>query len=207
MAIKKILFQTGKYISYIFPFSFYNTFYQIRKKIYSGWISRNFEHFGNSNIKPPMRYFRGGKYISVGNDTTIGKNVILTAWDKYGTDFFSPQIIIGDSCSIGDEANITAINSIYIGNNVLTGREILITDNSHGESEKMLSNIPPAKRSLYSKGPVIIDDNVWIGDKASILPGVHIGAGCIIAANAVVTKDIPPYCVVAGVPAKIIKRL
>ena len=63
----------------------------------------------------------------------------------------------------------------------------------------------PNLRSLSSKGPVIIEDNVWIGTKASIMPGVRIGKGAIIAANSVVTHDIPPYCVAAGIPAKVIK--
>jgi acetyltransferase-like isoleucine patch superfamily enzyme len=64
----------------------------------------------------------------------------------------------------------------------------------------------PIKRSLFSKGPVIIGDNVWIGDKATILPGVSIGNGAVIAANAVVTKDVPAYSVAAGNPARIIKQ-
>ncbi|MST85779.1 hypothetical protein FYJ73_14080 [Prevotellaceae bacterium LKV-178-WT-2A] len=63
----------------------------------------------------------------------------------------------------------------------------------------------PSKRDLYIKGPVVIEDNVWIGDKASIHSGVTIGKGTIVACNAVVTKDVPPYSVVAGVPAKVIK--
>ena len=60
---------------------------------------------------------------------------------------------------------------------------------------------------IYRKCPVVIEDNVWIGEKASIMPGVHIGKGAIIAANSVVTHDVPAYAVVAGVPAKIVKQL
>ena len=66
-------------------------------------------------------------------------------------------------------------------------------------------DIAPDFRPLSSKGPVLIDDNVWIGEKSSIMPGVHIGKGVIVAANSVVTKDVPPYCVVAGIPATIVK--
>lgn len=67
--------------------------------------------------------------------------------------------------------------------------------------------LPPLFRPLFSKGPVIIGKNVWIGDKATILPGVTIGDGSIIGANSVVTKDVPAYSVVAGNPAKIIKTI
>ena len=67
--------------------------------------------------------------------------------------------------------------------------------------------LPPINRPLFSKGPVVIEDNVWIGDKATILSGVTIGMGAIVGANSVITKDIPAYAVVAGSPAKIIKML
>lgn len=60
---------------------------------------------------------------------------------------------------------------------------------------------------MYTKGPIIINDNVWIGEKATICPGVTIGKGSIIGANAVVTKSIPPYSVAVGCPAIIIKQL
>ena len=100
---------------------------------------------------------------------------------------------------------ITAINNITIGNNILTGKWVTITDNSHGEVTLEQMHQDPLKRPVVSKGPVHIGDNVWIGDKATILPHVSIGDGAIIAANAVVTKDVPPYSVAAGNPAKIIK--
>lgn len=80
-----------------------------------------------------------------------------------------------------------------------------ITDNSHGETDYDSLKMPPIKRPITSKGPVIIGNNVWIGDKATILPGVTIGDGSVIAANAVVTKDVPPYSVVGGNPAIVLK--
>lgn len=197
----------SRLFSYVYPYTFSKWYYLFKIKMYSGWLSRNFKNFGNSSICPQMRTLVGSKYISIGDKTSIGKNAILTAWEKHGEDFFSPQIVIGNGCSIGDEAHITSINNITIGNNVLTGKYLLITDNAHGISSLDNLNIHPSKRALYSKGPVIIDDCVWIGEKVSIMPNVHIGKGCIIAANSVVTKDIPDYCIVAGVPAKIIKKI
>ena len=68
-------------------------------------------------------------------------------------------------------------------------------------------NLAILDREIISKGPVKIGRNVWIGDKTTILGGVSIGDGAIVAANSVVTKDVPPFCVVAGVPARIIKDL
>jgi acetyltransferase-like isoleucine patch superfamily enzyme len=66
---------------------------------------------------------------------------------------------------------------------------------------------PPINRPLISKGPVIIEDNVWIGEGVCITPNVRIGKNAIVGANAVVTKDVPPNTVVAGVPARVIKLL
>lgn len=198
-----------KFISYIIPYSYFSEIYKKTKAIlYTGWVCREFKNFGlNSIISPTFLALQGQKYISIGDDCNIGSRVQLTAWDTFGAQKFKPQIILGNNCSIGDDSHITAINGIFLGNNVRMGKKILITDNSHGSSDADLLHIAPNYRPLYSKGPVIIDDNVWIGEKASIMSGVRIGKGVIIAANSVVTKDIPDYCVVAGVPAKIIKRM
>lgn len=146
---------------------------------------------------------RGERYITIGNCTHIGNGCVITAWDKTadgGT--HTPVIRIGSNCSIGEYNNITATHWIEIGDNLLTGRWVTITDNSHGTTDTESLQIEPLMRPVISKGPVIIGKNVWIGDKATILPGVTIGEGAVIGANSVVTKDVAPYTVVAGIPAK-----
>ena len=150
---------------------------------------------------------RGAKYISVGKGTVIWPGVILTAWDRYGDSSFTPAIEIGENSNIGEHSQITSCNCIKIGNNVLTGRYVFISDNSHGDTSGLELDKAPLERHLYSKGPVTIGDNVWIGERACILSGVTIGDGAIIGAGAVVTKDVPPYCVAAGVPAAVVKRM
>lgn len=93
-----------------------------------------------------------------------------------------------------------------IGNGVVTGRMVMITDNSHGHTHSLSElNLTAFQRPLVSKGAVVIDEYVWIGEQVCIMPGVHIGKGAIVAANSVVTKDVPPYTVVGGCPAKILK--
>lgn len=204
-----ILYSFAHAVSYVLPYHFISrNLRRIVIVLYTGWVSKEFKQFGrNSSIRPTFTLLLGAKYIVVGNNCSIAKNIQLTAWDSYMDQTFKPEIFIGNNCLIGEDAHITAINSIHIGNNVLMGKKVLITDNSHGESTLQMMDISPVKRPLYSKGPVIIDDNVWIGEKASIMPGVHIGKGSIIAANAVVTNDVPPYSVVAGVPGKVVKSL
>ena len=157
----------------------------------------------------PHTIYRGEKYISLGDYGSIGDYGFLTAWDFYAKadQHLSPTLTIGNNCTIGARSHITCTHSITIGDNLLTGPNVLITDNAHGEVERELLDTAPNYRPLYSKGPVVIEDNVWIGEKASIMPGVHIGKGAIIAANSVVTHDVPTYAVVAGMPAKVIKQL
>lgn len=180
----------------------------IRKIIYTELYKSNFKCFGrNSYIVPKWKLFIGLSHISIGENTQLGKGIQLTAWEKDLYNTFSPEIVIGNGCSIGDYSHISAINRISIGNNVLTGKFILISDNSHGNFSEEELRVSPAKRPLYSKGPIVIEDNVWIGEKATILANVTIGFGSIIGAGAVVTKSIPPYCIAAGNPARIIKKL
>lgn len=155
------------------------------------------------------------EYITIGDDTWFGEGIFLTAWDcfdcvidgKPHRQHFKPSIVIGRNCHFGYQNHITCTNHISIGDNLLTGKWVTITDNSHGESTLEMLSLDPLKRPIVSKGAVFIGNNVWIGDKATILPNVTIGDGAIIAANAVVTKNVLPYTVVAGNPAKIIKTI
>lgn len=177
---------------------------------YSGYKSAQFKKCGkNIIIKPTVNQIRGAKFISVGDDAFIGMGVQILAIEEYQLtgQKFKPEITIGNNSSIGDFSHITSINRIVIGNNVLMGKNVLISDNAHGASDFKLMAIAPNYRPLVSKGPVVIEDNVWIGEKSSILPGVHIGRCAIIGAGSVVTKDIPAYAVVGGNPAKVIKIL
>jgi len=150
----------------------------------------------------------GEERIFIGAGTHFGEHTFLTAWEKTcaGGDFH-PEIHIGRNCNFGAWNHITAINRIEIGDNLLTGKWVTITDNNHGESDIETLQTAPLMRMMTTKGPVVIGNNVWIGDKATILSGVTIGEGSIIAANAVVTKDVPAFSVVAGNPAKIIKQV
>ena len=177
-------------------------------------LKAQFKAFPSNSHLGIIGQIHGPKYISVGERTGFGNWIYLTAWDsfKYIVDgeeemqHFVPLLSIGDGCNFGAFNHITCTNRIQIGNCLLTGKWVTITDNSHGETDKDSLCVDPMKRPIYSKGAVVIGNNVWIGDKATILPGVTIGDGAVIAANAVVTKDVPAYCVVAGNPAKIVVR-
>lgn len=179
----------------------------IYRKAISWSICRKFRSCGSNVFFEDYNFITGEKCISIGDESDFQHGLYLTAWPKYADQIFTPEINIGNQCHIGAYNHITCTNKIYIGDGCLTGMWVTITDNSHGAINYESLQTPPVERHLESKGPVIIGKNVWIGDKATILPGVIIGDGAIIAANAVVTKDVPAYSVVGGNPAKVLRQL
>lgn len=192
------------YLSLIIPRKITYPWYLIRRAYITARKRTLFKSFGQGSLLAPGVNLRATTYVSVGNNSSIMSNCII---ETYAIGGQKPELEIGNHVSIGEYSHITCTNRIVIGNGVLTGRFVLITDNSHGNLTEEEADIPPLSRAIHSNGPVFIGDNVWIGDKATILPNVTIGKGSIIAANAVVTKDVPEYSVVAGVPARIIKTI
>lgn len=193
----------------IYPYRFSQRVHSLRDVLYTLWIRNFIGQVGkHSTIACPCSLQgEGQKRIAIGDYTSIQGHSVFGCWEKYGEQQFTPSIIIGNHCSIGEYNHITACNKITIGDGLLTGRFVYIGDNAHGELSWEESSVPPINRQLRSKGEVKIGNNVWIGDKATILAGVTIGDNVIVAANAVVTKSVASNCVVAGVPAKILKLL
>jgi len=115
----------------------------------------------------------------------------------------------GNNVQLNDYVHITAVESVIIGNNVLLASKIYISDCSHGcyngNEDDSHPNSYPADRPLFAK-PVVIEDNVWIGEFVSVLPGVTIGKGTIVGANSVVTKSLPANVIAVGTPAIPIKK-
>lgn len=161
-----------------------------------------FKYFGKNSVLAPDVLLLSPENIVIGNSVSIMRHCVLETCMIADN---VPELIIRDKVSIGEYSHITCANRIEIGEGLLTGRFVLITDNAHGQSIPEEAGVPPILRQVYSRGPVIIGKNVWIGDKATILPNVTIGDGAIVAANAVVTKDVPSFTVVGGCPAKVLK--
>ena len=125
-----------------------------------------------------------------------GKNVNIEKGAK-----FTPLLSIGDNSGIGINCEING--PVSIGNDVMMGPEVVIYTSGH-KFDRM--DIPMWKQGSTEPRAVTIGDDVWIGRRVIIMPGVRVGNGCVIGAGAVVTKDVPDYCVVGGVPAKVLKR-
>jgi acetyltransferase-like isoleucine patch superfamily enzyme len=204
--ISRFIQLIGKGSALLFPKSFCSITQKLLTHFYTGFYSQRFAQWGHSTITYPALELNGLQYISVGDATVFGKNLQLCAWDSFLNQRFQPHITIGNNCHIRANSHISAINSITIGDHLLTGTNVLITDNSHGEASHEQMDIPPTQRPLFSKGPVKIGNNVWLGNNVCVMPGVTIGDGAIIGANAVVTHDIPAYSVAVGIPARVIKQ-
>ncbi|WP_294959933.1 acyltransferase [uncultured Fibrobacter sp.] len=189
-----------------YPYRIYDFFrISIIRRLRSYWLHPIFSDCHHTVIFGKIGRIHGAKCIAIAEKTRFGDYCYLTCWPEYVDDI--PSLIFGSHCNFGGFNHISCTNKIAIGNNVLTGRWVTISDNNHGNTSEESLHIPPSKRKIVSKGPIIIEDDVWIGDKATILAGVRIGKGAVIAANAVVTKDVPEYSVAAGNPARIIKAV
>ena len=124
-----------------------------------------------------------------------GKNVNI----EHGA-VISSKLSIGDNSGIGIDCVVSG--ELTVGTDVMMGPECIIFARDHEFSDV---NIPMRLQGYREKGPCVIGDDVWIGRRVMIMPGVTIGNGVVIAAGAVVTKDVPDFAVVGGVPAKVIK--
>ncbi|MGK0448747.1 MAG: lipopolysaccharide O-acetyltransferase [Polaribacter sp.] len=156
-------------------------------------------------IRFPFK-MRGHKHIKLGDHFTTGVGCRIDAFPAIGNEGIC--LTIGKDVSINDYVHIASVSSVTIGNQVLMGSKIYISDHDHGfygQDGKHDSPMTLPNKRKISYNPVVIKDNVWIGQSVSVLKGVTIGFGSIIGANSVVTKDIPPHCIAVGSPAQVIR--
>lgn len=155
-------------------------------KLTASWLPQS-RHF------PPAKLLRRAwaKVIAA----SVGGNVNIEPHAS-----FTPDLRIGDNSGVGLRCELNG--PVSIGNDVLMGPETIVYTQNHKSSDP---NLPIRLQGYEPAEEVAIEDDVWIGRRVMIMPGVRIGKGSVIAAGAVVTKDVPPYSVVGGIPAKILK--
>lgn len=161
----------------------------------------SFESMGAGVVIDNEVSFRYPKYIRFGNGVFIGKDSTIQCFDSYAGVAYEPHCVIGNGVTVTRRLTIYCANSVTIGDSTMIGSDVLIMDENHGTDPRNVFRENP----LQTK-PVTIGENVWIGDKVIILPGVTVGDNSIVAAGAVVTKSAPAYSMLAGNPARVIKQ-
>lgn len=133
-------------------------------------------------------------YIRLGNGSTVNPYAQIHSWGGY--------VEIGNNCSLNSYSIIYGTGGVKIGNGVRIAASTTIVASMHRFDS---ADIPIYKQGHTAKG-IIIEDDIWIGAGVTILDGVTVREGSIVGAGAVVTEDVPPYSIVAGVPARIVKK-
>lgn len=143
-----------------------------------------------------MKWRKNNSHNFTGAENVFDTNTVAVGNYTYGrikvlNDLSNVRLEIGSFCSIAE------------GVTFVLGNDHPVNRVSTYPFEHMIIN--SSKSDAMSKGDITVDDDVWIGFRSTILSGVHIGQGAIVAAGSVVTKDVPPYAIVGGVPAKVLK--
>jgi len=169
------------------------------------YLYTKFFFTGSRLIRLPFD-IRNRRFIKIGKNFTTGFSCRLEAFaEKNSKDKI---LVLGDNIEINDYVHIAAGERIVIGDNVLIASKVYISDLNHGNYKGINQDTPlsrPNERKL-STNPVVIKNNVWIGEGVCVLSGVTIGEGCIIGALSVVSKSIPDYSIAVGSPARVIKK-
>lgn len=181
----------------------YGFFYKVKMACW--WVRTKFISSRARFIRFPID-IRGKKFIDFGKNLTTGVGCRLEAFSNDGR----VTLHFGTDVQLNDYVHITAMHKVTVGNRVLMAGRIYISDCAHGyyggqAGMDSAPQVPPILRP-YHTGPVVIGDNVWLGEGVCVLPGVSIGEGAIIGANSVVKGKIPPYTIAAGAPARVVKR-
>lgn len=157
--------------------------------------------FGKAFLVRRPLYIRVIGRVTTGRGLMVGPASIIDVLAK------DAVLSFGHNVKINHRFHVGVISRIEIGNNVLIGSNVTIIDHNHGLYDGIEQSHPcqvPVDRLLHSQ-PIIIGERVWIADNVVIMPGVEVGNGSVIGAGAIVTSNVPPNSMVAGVPAKIIK--
>jgi len=182
--------------------AFWQRLGSLKRLIYTIVMRGRFAHWGaRSRLEGPV-VLDSPFLVSVGTGVFIREHAWLNAKDDRGDG--APTLHIGDGTYIGRFAHINAWRDVKIGTDVLIADRVFISDCEHQYADK---HVPIAQQADPFRGAVHLRDGCWIGIGAVIRPGVTVGRNAVVAANAVVSQDVPDHAVAAGVPARIVKQL
>lgn len=178
----------------------YNIIRRLMSEIYIFFNRSRFGNLGNGcRIYSPLK-MNGKPNIYLGDKVIIEYKTWLAAMPIEAGK--KSRLEIGDGTIIGHFNHIYATQSVKIGRNVLTADRVYISDNMHSYQD---ITMPVLRQPVKQAATVEIGEGTWIGEGVCVI-GAKIGKGCVIGANAVVTKDIPDYSVAVGIPARVVKQ-
>ncbi len=176
----------------------------------SWWIDLLLRPWGAAQVGPGARMafprrLRGRHFVHIGAGSRIGAHAWLEAVTQFAGERFTPHIEIGRDVFIGRHATITATRRVQIGDGCLFSEGVYISDTAHDAGGPSLQ--PLSQRRLVFRGEVHIGARCFLGFRACVLPGVTLGEGCVVGAQAVVTRSFEAGSVVAGAPARLIRKI
>ncbi len=178
---------------------FLNAVVRLQARLYTLLLRPGLHSFGSGSvITPPLRFHDLHRI-------EIGRGVLINGYcwiQSVAEESREPSVVFGDHCQIGMNATISAARKIMLGEYVLLGRNVYISDHGHDFSDPA---IPIMNQPVRKIQEISIGAQTWIGQNAVVLPGAQIGRHCVIGANAVVNTVIPDCCVAAGIPARVIR--
>ncbi|SUW63084.1 Maltose O-acetyltransferase [Buttiauxella agrestis] len=181
----------------------YELIYRVKRKltclITGKLYSLSFNSFGRKSTIYQPDLLQGVRYFEIGENTHIQKGLWALALKINSK---SPLLKIGSNVYIGRYCHLVSVSELIIENDALIADKVYISDNVH---EYTNINKAIAKQPVALKREVRIGQGCWIGENVSII-GANVGKNSVVAANSVVVKDVPDYTVVAGVPARVIKK-
>jgi acetyltransferase-like isoleucine patch superfamily enzyme len=166
-------------------------------------IGKKFKYFGADSVIYKPEQLTNANHISIGNGVMIRSGARLDALLGKDGSQYSPHIHIGNHSQIENRIHISCVESVVINDSALIASNVFITD--HGHEYKNLE-LPIKDQGLTIAEPVEIGRGNWIGQNCVILPGTVLGKHCVVGSNSVVKGTFPDFSVIAGAPAKILKR-
>lgn len=176
---------------------------QIYMIIFHGFLIIRMKKIGKNCFIGRRACINKPRYITMKDNVRIGNDVRLSFYDNFNKKVLAPSLVFEKGVYIGNHFTVLCADKIVIEEEVLIASYVMISSENHGIDPE--NELVYGKQSLITK-PVRICKGAWIGEKVSILPGVMIGEKSIIGTGSVVTKDIPPFSMAVGNPAKVIKK-
>lgn len=173
-------------------------------RLHTWMVFRQFgSHGARGRVESPV-LLSNPERIHVGDDFVACAGCMLSCVTECGGEKYDGEIHIGNNVGMREDVQIAAAARVTLGNDLSIARGVIITDNIHGFTP--VKGLPYAYTPLDNVKEVVIGDGVFLGAYCRVSPGITIGEYSVISAGAVVTKNIPPYSMVAGAPGRIIKR-